>query len=320
MMFSFLFLFISASPLWDAPETDLLRVELAPYLQEGEKLSDSVSGSARFDEVIRILRRSSEPIQQYLDRCDSLAWQELPFAQPLSLPQIPLNVHVGRTQTNYLFGSLRYYLALRLVQARLFDEAKDVLQELVPENSVDPAGVLITKALVFHHFSEQEEGLAVLKHFQEIADRESVPRRYTELAKLLRFDWEKKSKEEDPEKIARQMNDVRRRLGKGRTDEETQEAEKEVLKSLEKLIKKIEEQAQKQKQSGEGGQSNSPAEDSFRMKQKGPGNVDRREFSPGDRWGLLPPKDREEALLKIDKEFPAYYRDIIEQYFREMAK
>ena len=317
MAFSFVLLFAS---VWAAPDTDVVQAELIPYLQEGEALSDSASGTARFDEVIGILRRSSVPIQQYLDQCDSLAWKELPFAQTLTLPQAPLNIYVGDTQTNYLFGSLRYYLALRLVHARLFDEAKNVLQELTPENSIDPAGVLITKAVVFHHFSEKEEGLATLKQFQEIADRESVPRRYTELAKLLLFDWEKQEKEEDPEKIARQMNDVRRRLGKGRTDDDTQEAEKDVMESLEKLIEKIEEQAKKRKQQGEGGQSNNPAEDSYRMQQKAPGNVDRREFAPGDNWGDLPPKERDEALMKIEKEFPAYYRDIIEQYFREMAK
>jgi len=320
MAFSFIFLFASVSPLWTAPETDVVRAELAPYLQEGENLSDSTSGTARFNEVISILRRSSVPIRQYLERCDSLAWQELAFAKPLVLPQTPLNIHASSTQTNYLFGSLRYYLALRLVHARLFDEAKNVLKDLTPENSIDPAGVLITKAVVFHHFSEQEEGLVALKQFQEIAERESVPRRHAELAKLLLFDWEKKAKEEDPEKISRQMDDARRRLGKGRTDDDTQKAEEDVLQSLEKLIQKIEEQAKKQKQQGDGGQTGNPAEDSYRLKQKGSGNVDRREFSPGDNWGNLPPKERDDALLKIEKEFPAYYRDIIEQYFREMAK
>ena len=320
MLFPFVVLFASVSSLWNAPETDVVRAELAPYLREGECLSDSMSGTARFDEVIGVLRRSSVPVRQYLDWCDALAWRELPFAEPLTLPQIPLNIHSGNTQTNYLFGSLRYYLALRLVRARLFDEAKNVLQELTPENSIDPAGVLITKAVVLHHFSEQEAGLATLKQFQEIAEREVVPRRYTELAKILLFDWEKKLKEDDPEKIARQMDDVRRRLGNGRTDDDTQKAEEDALQSLENLIKKIEEQAKKQKQQGDGGQSNNPAEDSFRLKQKGPGNVDRREFTPGDNWGNLPPKERDEALLRIEREFPAHYRDIIEQYFREMAK
>jgi hypothetical protein len=304
------------------PEAHVIQTELAPFLKEGEVLSADVATSEkRFEEVINILRRSSVSIKQYLDQCDRIAWQELPFAQPVALPKPPLNVHVGEGQTNYLFGALRYYLVQRLIQARLFDEAKTVLEDLIPENSIDPAGVLITKAVVLHHFSEKEAGLAALKDFQAIAERESVSRRSAELAKLLQFEWERQSREEETEKIARQMNDVRRRLGQGRTDEDTQEAEEDVLQSLENLIERLQQRAQRQPQDGdEGQQSNNPLEDSRRLTQKGPGNVDRRDFSPGDNWGDLPPKDREEALLKIEKEFPPYYRDIIEQYFREMAK
>ncbi|MDR0329030.1 MAG: hypothetical protein LBI05_12125 [Planctomycetaceae bacterium] len=322
MIHSFISLFVSATVLWVAPDADAIRAELAPFLQEGEVLpAHTTSGTTRYEEVIGILRRSSEPLQNYLDQCDRLAWQELPFAQPIALPKIPLNIHVSEGRTNYLWGALRFYLAQRLVQARLFDEAKKVLDDLLPENCLDPVEALILKAVVFHHFSAKEEGLAALKEFRAVAAQEPVSRRAAELAKLLQFDWERQSKEEETQKIANQMNNVRRRLGQGRTDDDTQDAEKDVLQSLDKLIEQLEQQRQRQRQQGNAGQqSNNPAEESGRFSQKGPGNVDRREFSPGDNWGDLPPKDREKALLKIEKEFPAHYRDIIEQYFREMAK
>ena len=324
MTHSLIYLFISVTSLWITPEADAIQAELAPFLNEGEVLiADVSSGEKRFEEVVNILRRSSVPIRNYLDQCDRLAWQELPFAQPIASPQIPLNIHVSEGQTNYLFGALRYYLVQRLVQARLFDEAKKIFEDLTSENSIDPAGVLITKAVVLHHFSEKEEGLSVLKDFRAIAERESVSRRSAELAKLLQFEWEKQAREEETEKISRQMNDVRRRLGQGRTDDDTQEAEEDVLQSLENLIERLEQQTQRRQQpqdGDEGRQSNNPLDDSRRVTQKGPGNVDRRDFSPGNNWGDLPPKDREEALLKIEKEFPPFYRDIIEQYFREMAK
>ena len=222
-------LFVAVTTFWIAPKADVLQIELAPFLKETEegdgvpaKLSDGdLTGAAKFDEVIDILRRSSAPIKNYLDQCDKIAWQELPFAQPLSLPQTPLNIRVNECETNYLFGALRFYLAQRLIHARLFDEAKKVLEDLTPENSIDPASVLITKAVVLHHFSEKDEGLAVLKEFQAIAEQEIVSRRATELAKLLQFDWEQQSREEETQKISRQMNDVRRRLGQGRTDDDT---------------------------------------------------------------------------------------------------
>ena len=324
MTFSLICLFVSASTLWTAPAVDVLQTELAPFLADGVVLTEGLpSGAARFDEVIGILRRSSVPIQRYLDQCDALAWQELPFAQPITLPQTPLDIHIGEGQTNYLFGALRDYLARRLVQARLFDEAKKVLEELTPENSIDPAGVLIHKAVVHHHFSEREEGLAALKEFQTITERETVSRRSAELAKLLQFEWERQTREDESESIARQMNDVRRRLGQGRTDDDTQATEEDVLNALENLIQRLEEQAeqQRQRQRGQGNpQPNSPPEDAERSELRAPGNVDRRDFTPGDHWGNLPAKDRDEALLRIEREFPPHYRDIIEQYFREMAR
>jgi len=323
MAFSFLCLLVSASTLWTVPTADGVQTELVPFLADGEILSErALPGAARLEEVIGILRRSSMPIQRYLDQCDALAWQELPFGQPVTLPHTPLDIYIGDGQTNYLFGALRYYLARRLVQARLFDEAKTVLEELTPENSIDPAGVLIHKAVVFHHFSDREEGLAALNNFREIAEHETVPRRSAELAKLLQFEWDRQAREEESERIARQMNDVRRRLGQGRTDDDTQEAEEDILRELDGLIERLEERAERQRrQPGQpGDQPDSPPEDAYRAELKAPGNVDRRDFLPGDHWGALPPRDREEALLKIEREFPPHYRDIIEQYFREMAR
>lgn len=321
-MTSVLLFVVSVSALWATPETNVIQEELAPFVQqEGE---NKAVAPAKFEEVIAALRRSSMPIKNYLDQCDRIAWQELPFAQPITLPQTPLNVHVGEGKTNYLFGALRFYLAQRLVQARLFDEAKKVSEELTPENSIDPAGVLILKAVIFHHFAEMEEGLAALKDFWDVAEREKVTRRAAELAKLLQFEWEQREREEETRQISRKMDDVRRRLGQGRTDEDTQETEGDVLEALENLIEKLEKQRQQQKAQREQQQNpdkpTDPADESQRMALKGPGNVDRRDFDPGDKWGNLPPKDREEALLKIEKEFPAYYREIIERYFQEMAK
>ncbi len=52
---------------------------------------------------------------------------------------------------------------------------------------------------------------------------------------------------------------------------------------------------------------------------KGPGVVTKRDVGHQSGWGNLPPKQREEALQQIARDFPAHYRDIIEQYFRKLA-
>ena len=340
---------------------ELLDSLYASGISEGDDRSKStMSGAVMFDQMIEIFRLASVSLNDYLDQCDRLAWQELPFAQPVVLPTIPLDISVEAGRTNYTFGTLRYYLAQRLVQARLFEEAIIVFEDITPENSVDPAGVLMGKAVVFHHFSDREAGLAALNAFRTFTEQPfpeqvlsdqplsgralsglaisrradssqttptllhqgSIPRRLFELAKLLQFDWEQQSQAGETEQIARQMDNVRRRLGQGRTDEETQNAEEDILQSLEGLIERLTEQSQQQSRlAQQSAHPNSPPEDALPQSPlRGPGGVIRRDFFLGDHWGDLPPRDREEALLRLDRDFPSHYRDIIELYFREMAR
>lgn len=144
-------------------------------------------------------------------------------------------------------------------------------------------------------------------------------RRFAEVAKLVENELQNiDDKDEQPSNISRRMGDVSRRLGLGQTDEKVQGVEKGVLDSLDKLIEKLEEQQKKQSRNGPGGQGQ-PGDDSRIMRQKGPGKVDDKRIGSESGWGELPPKEREAALMQIEKEFPSHYREIIEQYFRSMA-
>ena len=324
---------------WPLPKPEMVRMEFVHWLKavlpEDEMARQNIlaawpetegtlSGEQLFQRIVGAMATASPSVAVFLQTCDELAWMESPFGQPVAVPQVPLQALVGdEKSTAHLVGSLRFYLVLRLIQARLYDEAASVLDQMTPENSVDPCGVLLHRAIVCSQIDDREKGVAAIKQFRKTAEKDVlVSRRYRELAKLLDAEFQNSPKEaEDPTNISRKMDDVRRRLGKGRTDDDTQEAEEDVLKSLDKLIEKIEQKIQQQQQSdeNEGQQANKPANDSRILKQKGPGNVDRKEFDPQSNWGDLPPKEREEALLRIEQNFPAHYRDIIEQYFREMA-
>lgn len=55
------------------------------------------------------------------------------------------------------------------------------------------------------------------------------------------------------------------------------------------------------------------------MEGKGPGEVAKKPIGNQRGWGDLPPRQRQEALQQIGKDFPAHYRDMIEQYFRKLA-
>ncbi len=331
---------------WPCPDHAAIQQELTHWLgPEIQALEPNQSGEPLRKNVVKIMREHSRPVAEYVDACEALVWQDRPFGQPFTLPKIPLHVLVepvletdaktgtGACDSAYLRAALIHLLAERLVQARFYDEALPLLETMTPENSVDPAGVLLLRAIVYQHLSCPEKGLEAIQAFWKTVENDaSTARRRTELAKLLEFEFQQQCEEQknaeqrnsapSAQHIGRKMNDVRRRLGQGRTDEGTQEAENDVLKSLDQLIEEIEAQAKKQGEtsaSDQGQQGNQPAEDSRVLKQKGPGNVDRRDFDMDSDWGALPPKEREAALLKMEKEFPPHYRDIIEQYFREMA-
>jgi hypothetical protein len=129
--------------------------------------------------------------------------------------------------------------------------------------------------------------------------------------------------------IARRMRDITRRLDLGHAGPKTRSVQDGVIASLDKLIKKIEDQqnqAQAQAQassgaggSGQGGDSATPMDDSRIAGGKGPGEVRNRDLGSTDGWGQLPPHERDEVLQQIGREFPAHYREAIEQYFKRLA-
>jgi hypothetical protein len=168
---------------------------------------------------------------------------------------------------------------------------------------------------------QRDEGLKSIARLLENEDE--IPRRYASLARLMQADLE--GLEDDSlDHIARRMDDIRRRLDLGRAGPKVREVEDGVIASLDKLIEEVEKQQQAAaaaaSQSG-GGQPmpTKPLQDSMPMGGKGEGNVANKPIGEKSGWGNLPPRERQEALQQISKEFPAHYRDMIEQYFRKLA-
>jgi hypothetical protein len=123
------------------------------------------------------------------------------------------------------------------------------------------------------------------------------------------------------------MRDVTRRLDLGRPGPRTRQVQDGVIESLDKLIAKLQKEQDSQN-SGSGGAGSSgggqgqggrPMDDSRIAGGKGPGEVTRKDIGDGDGWGQLPPHKREEALQQIGREYPAHYREAIEQYFKRLA-
>jgi len=127
------------------------------------------------------------------------------------------------------------------------------------------------------------------------------------------------------------MNVARRGLSHGQADDDVIKRQGEAVALLDKLIKEAEDQEKSNGGGGgEGGKSgspNTPNQPSGGAKQSVlPGGQEREtvlrqsKASPGETWGKMPPKQREEILQSIQKQFPSRYRDLLEQYYKQLAK
>ena len=218
-------------------------------------------------------------------------------------------------------NNLRLLYGRWLVQEKMIDEAVDQIGTLEAGQVADPASLLFYQAVVFHSTLQKKPGL---ERIAKLLEREhDIPRRYVSVVKLMEADFSP-LKDDSLDHIARRMDDVRRRLDLGRAGPKVREVEDGVIKSLDKLIEEMEAKAAAAAAMAAAGaqgniRSSSPAPDSMPLGGKGPGNVTKKDIGNESGWGNLPAKQRQEALQQIGKDFPAHYRDVIEQYFRKLA-
>ena len=214
-------------------------------------------------------------------------------------------------------NNLRLWYARWLVHQMLYEEAQEQLGDLRADDVVDPASLLFYQALVSHRLLNKDAAMEAISRLR--GDAGQGPRRYLTIARLMEADL-KDLKEDSLDHIARRMQDVQRRLDLGRAGKKVRGVEDGIVASLDKLIKQLEDQQQSsQSTSGNSAQSRNPAQESMIRGGKAKGEVEQRNIGNKDGWGNLPPKQREEALQQIGRDFPAHYRDVIEQYFRKLA-
>jgi len=217
----------------------------------------------------------------------------------------------------WMANNMRLWYGRWLAQNMLFDEALDQLEGIQPEEVVDPASLLFYQGVVYHRLLNRDAGVDAIARLLEAGPQ--APKRYATVARLIEADL-KDLKEDSLDHIARRMEDIERRLDLGRAGPKVRKLQDGVIKSLDKLIERLDAQQQQQAASGmENLQPSKPAERSTPMGGKGKGIVSKRDVGHQSGWGSLPPKQREEALQQIGRDFPAHYRDIIEQYFRKLA-
>ena len=271
---------------------------------------ESVPFEQRLEHLANVLAEYDERIASLVASCRSAEyWLTVPEHSWLMSDELP----------EFAQDNLRLYLAQKSVQHRFFDEALALLDSLVCEEIIAP-DVLLFCRTVSHHYLVQPE-LVELNGRRLLEREEELPVRYRQLAGLMLRDVDGLT-EDSLDHIARRMGDIGRRLNNGNSGDQVQEVERGVIESLDKMIEELEEMQQQMASSAGaagGSPSGTPMQDSILAGGQAPGKVDQREVGNRSGWGDLPPKEREQAMQQIGREFPSHYREIIQQYFRELA-
>ena len=313
---------VRKAPTWHPPQVADMKTQALEWVQKNGKdpaalakamsiiagIGEKADGTELLDRLGEAFAAVDPGAAQLVDLCSR------PRARAV-LPSFPWLTDAKSAPI--LAANMRLYFGRWLAQGQWFEEALEQIGTLKPAEVVAPAELLFYQGVAYHRLLNKDEGLKVIN--QLIDGAESSPRRYVAVAMLMQADLS--SLEADTlDHIARRMDDNAGRLDHGRAGPKVKKVEDGIVESLDKLIKKMEDEQNKQNQT----QSNSlkstrPAQDSNPMGGRAPGEVDKRDVGHKAGWGDLPPKQREEALQQMGRDFPPHYREAIEQYFRKLA-
>ena len=310
-------------PSWRPADADAVYRQLDTYLRTA-----AVPGNRQIEARQTWWANSSARPGELLDRlaaslakADERTAELVAFCQtadrPTSLPDFSW---LADSATPELVRfNMRLYYARWLAQNGFDDEALAWTDGLRPDDVAAPEALLFYRAVASHRLVQADCADATVAVLLERPD--DLPTRYQKLASLMQQDLA--TLEDDSlDHISRRMADVRRRLALGRAGQSVQGVENGVIESLDKLIQRLEEQAQAQQSQSSpagGAPSGTPMQDSRLARLRAPGKVDPKDIGHGSGWGDLPDKQREQALQDISREFPSHYREVIEEYFRQLA-
>lgn len=293
------------------PDDADLATELA---KQWEFESAAPSVATRFDALMRTFYLADEPTRALVDAC--LLTASIPTVDSFAVLETD-------DADSFLQHNVRYFYGRYLSVSQLYDEASEQLEQVDLNQVADPAGCLFYRAVCEHALLNKDACLSTIKTLLE--DTEDVPLRYTAVARLMKEDIAR-LKPKSLGEVAKQMKDVERRLHLGESGERTQEVEEKIIATLDELIKKLEDQQQQQSGGGggngpaRGNPSGNPAGDSYVGGQKGPGEVEKKNIGHKDNWGSMPPKAEAKAKNMINRQFPAHYRQAVEEYLKKIAE
>jgi hypothetical protein len=305
---------------WATPKPQAVRADLWKWFND-KKLDEAALAKAEAAWPVSAMPAAGEEILERLvatvAAVDDRVAAALKFAEAPSGSQPDLDWLKDEKTPPLVRANVRLQLARRLAHREMFDEVLEQLAGLNTSDVVDPASLLFYRAVAEHRLLRPADCIASTAELLENASQS--PRRYIMLARMMQKDIAG-VKKDSLDHISRRMDDVSRRLGLGRAGPKVRKVEDGVIESLDKLIKKMEEDQQNSTPTASVKSApGEPMRDSRPGGGKGEGKIDRKPIGSGRGWGDLPPKQREEALQRIGDDFPAHYREVIEEYFRRLA-
>ncbi len=229
----------------------------------------------------------------------------------------------GLLDDDRLPESARQTLALLagrwLARHQQYEQAMQLLEELSVDDVIDPAALLYYRGLAQHRLIRMEPCIESLEKLLEHADQ--LPRRYTSISRLMLADA-RSVQADSLDEVARLMEDIGRRQSLQQSGSRVIGQQEEVIAKLDKLIEETRQKMQQQQQqqaARQAGPSN-PMPDSQSSGGQGTGRVTERQVTGGGTWGNLPPQQRAAALVEMTRDLPPHYREVIEEYFRQLAR
>ncbi|MEZ6134733.1 MAG: hypothetical protein R3C53_07475 [Pirellulaceae bacterium] len=318
---------LAKSATWNWPDVSAFEEQLISYLDQQSASSEVRSAVQEYWKNSAAAVRGPELLDRLLDAsaiieprlAELISRLRSPGEELRPLGELPW---LTSDVPGWLQDTVRLAYGRAMAQRQLIDESLETLAGLDIQQVCDPASLLFYRATCEHHLLKKTECLSNVRLLLE--REQELPTRFAQVAHLIEADIQP-LEDDSLSEVSRLMFDVRRRLDLGRAGKRVREEEQDIVDKLDKLIEKIEQQMQQQQQqqaSANGQQPNQakPMEESQVAGGSGPGDVDQKELDERGNWGNLPPAQRQEALQRLTEELPSHYREVIEGYFRQLAK
>lgn len=323
------------SAAWDWPELPIYEELLVSYLDQRDADDSTRTAVQQAWEALRAEKdqagfvRGPHLLEQLLQAAGLIEPRIAELNQrlhdPSQTPPFPRDLEwLTSDVPGWMQDTIRLACGRAFAQRQRYDEALETLAGLDLAQVCDPSSLIFYRATCEHHLLKRE---ACLLNINLLLEREEeLPTRFTQVAKMMHADMAD-LESDSLDEIARLMRDVERRLALGRAGTRVRDEEQEIVDKLDKMIEQIEEQLQQQQQQRENQQGEAqngqqtPMDDSKIAGGRGPGDVEEKaDEEERAEWGNLPPAERQESLQRLTESLPSHYRDVIEGYFRRVAK